>query len=68
MLKHNYFLQYFLYYLAMEKFLIAKNSSFTIGGVFYLFVRGLSAKNLKLGVFFDEMNYMLKSNNKKKNE
>ena len=39
-----------------------------IGGVFYLFVRGLSAKNLKLGVFFDEMNYMLKSNNKKKNE
>ena len=68
MLHHNYFLQYFLYYLALEKFLIAKNSSFTIGGVFYLFVRGLSAKNLKLGVFFDEMNYMLKSNNKKKNE
>ena len=51
MLHHNYFLQYFLYYLALEKFLIAKNSSFRIGGVFYLFVRGSSAIKLSFIVY-----------------
>ena len=60
MLHHNYFLQYFLYYLALEKFLAIKNSSYGIGGVFYLFIRGLSSENLKLGVYFDKMNYMQK--------
>ena len=59
MQKYNYFLQYLLYYLALEKFL--KSQKFikqaSIGGVIYLFVRGLSDTNKSLGVYFDNLDY-----------
>lgn len=55
---YNYFLQYFLYYLALDKFLQTKKNEKSIGGVFYLFLRGLDKQNSTRGVFFDAMEYM----------
>ncbi len=55
---YDYFLQYLIYYLALEKFLQVKQSKFNIGGVFYIFIRGLAANDSSRGVFFDSMDYM----------
>jgi exodeoxyribonuclease V beta subunit len=57
---YDYFLQYLLYYLALQKFLRVKNITADIGGVFYLFLRGLNNENTSSGVFFDAMDYMKK--------
>ena len=58
MKKYNYFLQYFLYYLALDRFLKIKKITDPIGGVFYIFLRGLEKRTPKNGVFFDAMDYM----------
>lgn len=56
---HNYFLQYHLYSLALNRYLfmrLGKNYEYEkdFGGVYYLFVRGMDAGLAGNGVFFDK--------------
>lgn len=54
---NNYFLQYFIYYFALKQFLITKQQDpKKIGGVFYLFVRGMVTSE-NFGIYFDELDY-----------
>jgi exodeoxyribonuclease V beta subunit len=54
---HDYFLQYHLYSVAVQKYLRVRvpqyESSKHFGGVFYLFLRGMSPERPTGGVFFD---------------
>jgi exodeoxyribonuclease V beta subunit len=55
--EHAYFLQYYLYTLAVVRFLQTRIPDFDydthFGGVYYLFVRGVSEEHPGSGVFFD---------------
>jgi exodeoxyribonuclease V beta subunit len=55
---HHYFLQYHLYAVALHRFLRARQPGYDFsrhfGGVFYLFLRGMShERGPRTGVFFD---------------
>ncbi|MCZ7638606.1 MAG: PD-(D/E)XK nuclease family protein [Verrucomicrobia bacterium] len=57
MLEHHYGLQYHLYALALDRFLAARMPGYRVtdhlGGVFYLFLRGLDPARPGAGVFHD---------------
>ena len=66
MAKHFYFLQYMIYIVATVKFLRMRLGTFgeseyemLFGGVFYLFLRGLSPEHPGRGVFYDKPPYEL---------
>jgi exodeoxyribonuclease V beta subunit len=54
---HDYFLQYHLYSVAVQKYLRLRVPEYEpskhFGGVFYLFLRGMSPERAGSGVFFD---------------
>ncbi|MFH2008252.1 MAG: PD-(D/E)XK nuclease family protein, partial [bacterium] len=55
--EHHYILQYHLYVLALHRYLSLRVPAYaydqSFGGVFYLFVRGMSPASPELGVFAD---------------
>ena len=58
MLNHSYFLQYYIYTLAIDRFLASRIKDYSydkhFGGVYYIFLRGISEdKNSENGIFFD---------------
>jgi len=57
MLKHNYFLQYHLYTLASDLFLKQRLPDYSyekhFGGVFYIFLRGIDARDSSGAIFRD---------------
>ncbi len=58
MASHHYFLQYHIYLLALHRYLAVKLPDYDynthIGGVYYLFIRGMHPEyQSKNGVFFD---------------
>ena len=66
MLKHFYFLQYLIYSVALVKFLRLKNGSFTeqdhekyFGGVYYLFLRGITPEAPGNGIYRDRPPFAL---------
>ena len=66
MLKHFYFLQYLIYSVALLKFLRLKNGSFTeqdhekyFGGVYYLFLRGITPEAPGNGIYRDRPPFAL---------
>ena len=56
MLTHHYVLQYHLYVVALHRFLLSRMKDYSyernFGGVYYLFVRGIS-EGSKNGIYFD---------------
>jgi exodeoxyribonuclease V beta subunit len=56
MLTHHYVLQYHLYVVALHRFLLSRMKDYSyernFGGVYYLFVRGMS-EGSKNGIYFD---------------
>jgi exodeoxyribonuclease V beta subunit len=54
---HDYFLQYHLYVLAVHRFLARRHRGYDyerhFGGVYYLFLRGMSPEHPGMGVFAD---------------
>ena len=61
-----YFLQYMIYTVAVVKFLRMRTGKFEeaeydaqFGGVFYLFLRGISPEHPGRGVFYDKPPYEL---------
>ncbi len=66
MLKHFYFLQYLIYSVALVKFLRLKNGTFTeqdhekyFGGVYYLFLRGVTPEKPGSGIYRDRPPFAL---------
>jgi len=57
MLKEYYFLQYHLYTLALHRFLSFKKRDYAyeehFGGIFYIFIRGITHDTDQNGIFFD---------------
>jgi exodeoxyribonuclease V beta subunit len=58
MIRGQYFLQYHLYALALHRYLGRRLPGYTFdrhfGGVFYLFIKGMSPENGTAGVFFEK--------------
>ncbi len=59
MVSHNYILQYYIYTLALHKYLRTRIANYSyqkhFGGVFYIFLRGVTEdKNSATGIFFDK--------------
>ncbi len=56
--RHAYYLQYYLYTLALIRYLRGRMSSFDynrdFGGIYYLFVRGVGQNSEANGIFFDK--------------
>ncbi len=59
----HYYLQYLIYSVALHRYLqqSVKNYQYKthFGGVFYLFIRGMSAENKGAGIFYDLPSYQL---------
>lgn len=58
--QHHYHLQYLIYTLALHRYLKRRLPGYQyeqhIGGVYYLFLRGMSPEHQGLGVYFDRPN------------
>ena len=59
MLNNSYFLQYYIYTLAVDRYLNSRIGEYSydkhFGGVYYIFLRGISEdKNSRRGIFFDK--------------
>ncbi len=62
MVEHSYILQYYIYTLALHKYLGTRIKGYSyekhFGGVFYIFLRGISEKvNANNGIFYDRPKY-----------
>lgn len=58
MINHSYFLQYYIYTLAVDRFLASRIKDYSydkhFGGVYYIFLRGISEDNdSRNGIYFD---------------
>lgn len=58
-LNHSYFLQYYIYTLAVDRFLASRIKDYSydkhFGGVYYIFLRGISEDNdSRNGIYFDK--------------
>lgn len=59
MLNNSYFLQYYIYALAIDRYLASRIKDYSydnhFGGVYYIFLRGISEdRNSRNGIFFDK--------------
>ena len=64
--EHNYFLQYYIYTLALHRYLKnclgeSYNYEEHFGGVYYIFLRGIE-KNSETGIFYDKPQYQVIEN------
>jgi exodeoxyribonuclease V beta subunit len=53
----NYYLQYYIYLLALYEYLKYRIKNFNthyIGGIFYIFVRGVQKENTSTGIYYDK--------------
>jgi len=63
MVAHDYPLQYLIYSLALHRYLKLRIADYTpeqhLGGVYYLFIRGMHAEWGQSGVFYDKLDSTL---------
>lgn len=63
MYQHHYHLQYLIYTLALHRYLKQRLPGYHyeqhIGGVYYLFIRGMSPEHIGKGIYFDKPDFAL---------